>query len=224
MNIWNDPRDWLWHWWKLVWGHYEGSTEKTDPKTHNWAPCWTQFFFFSLHLTVNMLLIHGVKTCKVTSCKVTPTLALQTFNLKRNQFCGDEATEIESPNFPWGILEEQSFLPFIWETGLLISFLQVSIGIRRFSRGNLTSAQLDDGGAAHLRVKHLQNYIYFIVQAVYKRGTKSVQITISLAALLPPVQCWCEETQQITNGTNPHYSCNILMCPVFQPSYTQKPR
>lgn len=41
-----------------------------------------------LHLTVNMLLIHGVKTYKVTSYKVAPTLALPIFNLKRNQFCG----------------------------------------------------------------------------------------------------------------------------------------
>lgn len=46
-------------------------------------------------------------------------------------------------------------------------------------RGNLTSAQLDDGGAAHLRVKHLQNYIYFTVQAAYKRGVICVKIRIS---------------------------------------------
>lgn len=63
------------------------------------------------------------------------------------------------------------------------------MGIRRFSSGNLTSAQLDDGGAAHLRVKHLQNYINFIVEAVYKYGAKGVQFTISLAELFPPVHC-----------------------------------
>lgn len=61
------------------------------------------------------------------------------------------------------------------------------MGMRRFRRGNLTSAQLDDRGAAHLRVKHLQNYIYFTVQTAYKRSMKSVQITISLAELFPPV-------------------------------------
>lgn len=68
------------------------------------------------------------------------------------------------------------------------------------------SAQLDNGWVAHLRVKQLQNDIYFIVGAAYKRGRKSVQITISLVELFPAVHCWCEETQQITDGTNPYYS------------------
>lgn len=54
-------------------------------------------------------------------------------------------------------------------------------------RGNLTSAQLDDGRAAHLRVKHLQNYIYFIVQAASIGGKKGAQIAISFPELFPRV-------------------------------------
>lgn len=75
MNIWNnfcDPRDWLWHWWKLVWGQEEGSTEKTDADrdlesvssySFLWPPTFKQIHVLIIQLNdMNILPVRRLRT------------------------------------------------------------------------------------------------------------------------------------------------------------------